>query len=177
MRLELTKLQERLQTLLNSMIAQHQNFKLKKQPQAVSGSYFSLSKATYWNILFSTDLAPDISAGIDNVQRIYQVTCELSNIEPHTSHLQTQTGLITSLNYDLRPGITETNSRNISIWADLDLDLSANLYYGGLTTWVSCKPFLLKSSCNDFGKMEKRRKISSQLWLRMVENLNYILSR
>ena len=35
---ELTKSQERLQILFNCMVAQHQNFKLPMEPQAVSGS-------------------------------------------------------------------------------------------------------------------------------------------
>ena len=47
MRLELTKLQERIKTLLNSMIGQHQNFKLQIQPQAVSGSDIFLYKGYF----------------------------------------------------------------------------------------------------------------------------------
>ena len=40
----ITKSQERLQTLFNSMVAQNQNFKLQMQPHAVSGYDISLSK-------------------------------------------------------------------------------------------------------------------------------------
>ena len=83
----LTKSFEMIQNLLNSMIALHQNSKLQMQPKAVSGSDISLSKATPRNIFVSTDLAPDISAGIYPIQGIARVFRELSNLDPHTSHL------------------------------------------------------------------------------------------
>ena len=69
----LTKSQDRIQTLSNYMIAQHQHFKLQMQPQEVSGYDLFLSKSTYQKIFVSTDLFPDISAGLDHVQGIARV--------------------------------------------------------------------------------------------------------
>ena len=70
MYLGFANLQERIQTILNYMIALHQIFKLQMQSKAVSGSDISLSKSTSWNIFVSTDMVPDLSDGIDLVQGI-----------------------------------------------------------------------------------------------------------
>ena len=83
----LAKSQDKIQNMLNYIIALHQNFNPQMQPQEVSGSDISLSKATYRNIFVSTDLDPDISAVIDPAQGITRVFREPSNIDPHTSHL------------------------------------------------------------------------------------------
>ena len=57
---DLTKSQERLQIMFNSMVAQHQHLKLQMKPHAVSASDISISKVTLQNILVSTDMYPDI---------------------------------------------------------------------------------------------------------------------
>ena len=83
LRSDLSKSQERLQTLFNSMVAQHQNFKLQMQPQAVSGFDLSVSNVTTQNIFVLSDMAPDI----DPFQGITRVFSEPSNIDPHISRL------------------------------------------------------------------------------------------
>ena len=55
LRSNLTKSQERRQTMFNSMVAH-----LQMQPQAVPVSYLSLSKVTSQKIFVSSDMAPDI---------------------------------------------------------------------------------------------------------------------
>ena len=67
---ELTKSQDRLHTLFNSMVAQYQNSKLQMQPQAVSGSDIYISNVTPHKIVVSAYLDPDLSAGLDYVQGI-----------------------------------------------------------------------------------------------------------
>ena len=67
---DLTKSQDRLQTLYSSMVSQNQNFNLQMQPQAVSGSDISLSKLLPGRFFVLADLDPDISAGLDTVQGI-----------------------------------------------------------------------------------------------------------
>ena len=91
----------------------------------VSESDISLSKDNSHKTFVSTDISPDISAGLDTVQGISRFLRKTSNIYPHTSHLQTQTGgFITPLSCDLKHDITNTKSRNIFVSADLDPDLS-----------------------------------------------------
>ena len=85
--LTLTNSQYMIQNLLNYMIDLHKSFKLQMKPQAVSVSDISLSKATSRNIFVSTDMAPDISAGLDPVHGISIAFREHSNLEPNTSHL------------------------------------------------------------------------------------------
>ena len=43
------------------------------QPQVLSGSDISISKATSWKIFISADMAPDLSASRDTFQGIAQV--------------------------------------------------------------------------------------------------------
>ena len=129
MRLYINKSQERLQTLFNSMVAQHQNFKLQMEPRAVSGSNIYLSKVTS-HIFFSADMDPDLLAGFYNFQGIGQVFFEPSNIDHHTSRLRTQTRFITSLSCDLKPDINKPISREILVSYDLALDMSASIYSG-----------------------------------------------
>ena len=115
----LTKSQDRIQTLSNYMIAQHQHFKLQMQPQEVSGYDLSLSKSTYQEIFVSTDLFPDISAGLDHVQGIARVFREPSNLDPYTLRLITQIRFVTYLSCDLEPDIIKTTSRKIFVSYDL----------------------------------------------------------
>ena len=115
MRSDLIKSQDRLHTLFNPMIPQHQTLKIKMKPKAVYSSDISLSKATSWKIFVSTDMAPDLSAGINPVQGIALVFHETSNTKPHTSHIWTHIELITYLSYDPEPEITKYNSRKVLI--------------------------------------------------------------
>ena len=129
MYLGFANLQERIQTILNYMIALHQIFKLQMQSKAVSGSDISLSKSTSWNIFVSTDMVPDLSDGIDLVQGISIVFWEPSNLDPHTSHLWTHTGFVRSLSCDFEPDITNSTSSKIVVSADMDPDMSVVLNY------------------------------------------------
>ena len=140
--LGLTKSKERIQTMLNYIIFLHQNSKLQMQPQEVYGSDLSLSKATSCNIVFSADLAPDLSACIDTVQGIARVFCETSNIGPHTSNLWNKLGFLTSLSCDIEPDITKPTSNKIFVSADLDPDLSEGLNSGRVIYWFFHEPFL-----------------------------------
>ena len=153
------------------MAAQHQNFNLQMQPQAVNkynvsiykvapqhqavpGSDLSLSKVNYQNILVSRDLDPDLYPA----QVIDWVFDETSNLDPHTSWLQTQTRLATPLSCDLETKITKPTSRKIYVSSDLGPDISSGLDSGGLIAWVFRGPFLLNSSFHDFEKVDKGRK-------------------
>ena len=149
---ELTKSQERIQTLFNSMISKYQHFKLQMQPHSVSGFDISLYKANSWGIFVSTDMAPDISAGLNPCQGISRVFREPSNIDPHTSRLRSQTRFVTSLSCDIKPNITNYTSRNIFVSADLDPDMTTVIDYGRVISWVFRKLFLLNSSCHGFEK-------------------------
>ena len=113
MRSDLTKLQERLKNMFNSMISQHQNFKLQMKPQEVTGSDLSLSKETSRTILFLADMDPDLSAGIDSGRGISRLFYKPSNIDPHTSRLQTQTRFVTKLSCYLKPDTKKHTSRKI----------------------------------------------------------------
>ena len=106
---------ERLQTLINTMIAQYQISKLQIQPQAVSVSDISLSKVTCVNI------------GINPFKFPIDIT---SDIDPHISNLQTQTWFVMSISCDLEPDITIPISRNIFVLDYLDTDMSSGINPG-----------------------------------------------
>ena len=63
----------------------------------MSESDISLFKDTSWKIYISTYPVPDLSADIYPVQVITCFFCETYNIDPHTTHLQTETGSTTPL--------------------------------------------------------------------------------
>ena len=150
MRLDLTMSYYRLQTLFNYMISQHQNPKLRIQPQAVSGSDLSLYKATSWKIFVSGDLVPDITAGLNPVREISWFLHKPSNLYPHISRLQTQIQFVTSLSCELEPNITNPTSRRIFSSADLAPDLSFSLDYLQVRSRVFPETFILNSSCHYF---------------------------
>ena len=58
--------------------------------------------------------------------------------------------------------------------SDLDPDPSASLDSGGVISQGFRGPFLLNSSCHNFEKVDKGRKISGQLWVRMAGYRKYI---
>ena len=132
-----------------------------------------ITKPTSRKIVVSADLAPDL----DPVQGITRFFSEPSNIEPHTSRLLTQTRFVTPLSCDLEPDITKPTSRKIVVSSDLNPDLSASVDSGGVIDWVFHGIFLLNSSCHYFEKVDKGKKLSSLLWLRIAGYLNYILYR
>ena len=117
---DLTKSKERIQNIFNYMITQHQNFRIQMKPKTVSGSDISISKDTPYNILVSSNMDTDLSAGITPVRGIARVFRKHYNIEPHTSRLLTQTRFVTSLSCDLETNITIPTSRKIVVSADLD---------------------------------------------------------
>ena len=53
-------------------------------------------------------------------------------------------------------------------------DPSSGIDYGGVIAQGFLAQLLLNSSCHDFEKFDKGRKMSSQLWVRMSGYRNYI---
>ena len=142
----------------------------------MSGFGFSLSKYTSLKIFILADLDPDVSAGIYPGWQIAWVFREPSNLDPHTSRLQTKTQFITSLSCDFKSDITKPNYRKIFVSAGMAPNLSAIIDYFQVIIWVFREPFILNRSCHNFGKGNKWRKLNSQLWIRKAGYLNYILS-
>ena len=70
--------------------------------------------------------------------------------------------------------LTNPTSRKIVASSDLAPDPSASIDSGGVIAQGLCGPFLLNSSCHDFETVDKGRKMSSQLWVRMAGYQNYI---
>ena len=122
-------------------------------------------------IFILADLSPDLSAGIAIL------FSKPTNIEPHTSHLRTQMRFVTPLSIDLEPDINKPTSKNIYVSSDRDPDISACWYSGWVIAPVFREPFLLNNLFWWFWKFDEGRKMSSQLWLRMAWDINYILSR
>ena len=81
------------------------------QPQAVSGSDISLSTDTPQKTFVLTNMAPDLSAGINPGRIIAQVLCEPSNLDSRISRLRTQTWFVITLSCDLKPDIIKLISR------------------------------------------------------------------
>ena len=173
LRSDLNQLHKRNETMLNSIVAQLQNFKLQIQLQVVPLSDLYFPKVTSQNIFVSSDISPHL----DTVQGIARVFSKTSNLDPHTSRLWYQTQFVTPLSCDIEPDIAKLTSRYIVVSADLDPDLSAGLDHVEVITRVFRGPFLLNSSCRYFEKLTKNEKMSSQLWLRMARYLRYISSR
>ena len=72
--------------------------------------------------------------------------------------------------------LTKPNSRNTVASSDMDPGPSSVLDYGGVIAQGFLEQLLLNSSCHDFEKVEKGRKMSNQLWLRIAGYLNYLSS-
>ena len=146
------------------------------QTHVVSESDISLSKDNSYKTLVSTYISPDISAGLDTVQGISRFLRKTPNIYPHTSHLQTQTGVHNTP--QLWPQ-TWHNQYQIQeyfclIWSGSWSIIRSWLWTANnlsLTWTISSQQFLTWFWKNDEGK-----KMSSQLWLRMSGDLNYILT-
>ena len=70
--------------------------------------------------------------------------------------------------------LTKPPSRKTVASSDLAPDPSSGLNSRGVINQGFLGPFLLDSSCHDFEKVDKGRKMSSQLWVRMAGYWNYI---
>ena len=72
--------------------------------------------------------------------------------------------------------LTNPTSKKTVASSDLAPDLSAGIDSGGVIAHGFRGPFILNSSCHDFEKIDKGRKMSSQLWVRMAgyrKNITY----
>ena len=78
------------------------------------------------------------------------------------------------LSYYLETNITNPTHMKIVLSYDMDPDPSASLGSRGVISQGFRGPFLLNSSCHNFEKVDKGRKISGQLWVRMAGYRNYI---
>ena len=124
-RLHDNKVHYQLQTMIR-------NFKLQMQPQAKPVSdFFILTKPTSRNIFASSDLATDLSSGLDYGVAITPGFRGPSNHDPHISHLRTQTRFFTPLSCDLEPDITKPTPRKIFASSDMAPDPSASFNSGG----------------------------------------------
>ena len=115
-----------------------------------------------------------MSAGLDSRRAIALGFRGLSNHDPHISHLWTQTRFFILLSCDIEPDITKPTPRKIVVLFDLAPDPSSSLGSRGVIAQGFRGPFLLNSSCHDFEKVDKGRKMSSQLWVSMAVYRNYI---
>ena len=100
-------------------------------------------------------MAPDL----DPVQGMSRVISEPFNLDPQRLRLRTHTWFVTLLSCDLEPDITKPTYRKIFISDDLDPDLSDSRDSIQVISWVLREPFLLNSSCYNFEKVNKGRKI------------------
>ena len=133
-RLHDNKAHYQLQTIIR-------NFKLQMQPQAEPVSDFSiLTKTTSRNILASSDLATDLSSGLDYGVAVAPGFRGPSNHDPHISLLRTQTRSFTPLSCDLEPDITKPTPRNIVASSDLATDPSADFNSGVAIAQGFCGP-------------------------------------
>ena len=105
--LHLDKVHQQNQTVLR-------NSKLQMQPQAMPVYDFSiLIKPTSRKIFASSDLATDMSSGLDYGVAIAPSFRGPSNHDPHISRLRTQTRFFTPLSCDLEPDIPKPTPRKI----------------------------------------------------------------
>ena len=75
------------------------------------------------NIFASSDLATDLSSGLDYGVTITPGFHGPPNHDPHISRIQTQTRFFTPLSCDLEPDITKPTPRKIFASSDMDPDL------------------------------------------------------
>ena len=91
-----------------------------------------ITKPAFINIVVSSDLDPDPSAGLDSGGVIAQGFRRPSNHDPHTSRFRNQTRFVTPLSCDLETEITNPTSRKIIVSYDMVPDPSASLDSKGL---------------------------------------------
>ena len=70
-------------------------------------------------VVVYADMAPDLSDDLDPGRVTARFFRETSDINPHTSHIQTKTWFASSISFDLEPDITISTSWNIAVLADL----------------------------------------------------------
>ena len=127
----ITKSQERLQTMFNSIVTQHQNFNLQMEPQALSGSDISLYKVNYLQIYVSYDIDPEQLYGVYYVSRTYLefsmkfLILTLTHIVFELRRSSSHPSVVT---YSLTPPSLPPVECFVS--ADLAPDSSAGLNYG-----------------------------------------------
>ena len=132
-----------------------------------------LNKPTSRKTVASSDLAPDTSAGLDSGGLITQGFRGPSNHERDQTmlrnfKLQMQPQAVPVSDFYI---LTKPTSIKTVASSDMDPDISAGVYSGGVISQGFREPFLLNSSCHHFEIFEKRRnKISCQLLVRMVVN-------
>ena len=135
-----------------------------------------LNKLTSNKTVASSDLDPDQSYGLDSGGVISQ------DFRGPSNHHRDQT-ILRNFKLQMQPQavpvsdlsiLTKPTYRKTVASYDLAPNLSAGLDSGGVIAQGFCGPFLLKSSCHDFEKVDKGRKMSSQLWVRMAGYRNYI---
>ena len=136
-----------------------------------------LTKPTSRKTVTSYDLAPYPSSGLNYGEVIAQGFCGPSN------HQRDQT-MLQNFKLQIQPQalpvsdfsiLTKPTPGKTVASSDLAPDPSSGLDSGGLIAQGFLEQLLLNSSCHDFEKFEKGRKMSSQLWyagqkLRMVGN-------
>ena len=154
-----------------------QNSKLQMQPQAVPVSDFSiLTNPTSRKTVASSDLDNDPSPGLDSVWVISQ------GFRGPSSHQWNQT-ILQNFKLQMQPQALHVSDfsilpkpafRKTVASYDMAHDPSASLDFGGLIAKDFRGPFLINTSYHDFEKLDKERKMSSQLWLYMLGYRNYI---
>ena len=143
------------------------NFKLQIQPQAVPVSHFYIStKPTSRKTVASSDLAPDPSYDLDSGGVIARGFCGPSNHQRDQTMLQNfklqiQPQAVPVSHFSI---LTKPTSRNTVASYDMTPDPSSGLNSGGVIAQGFLEQLLLNSSCHDFEKVEKGRRMSSQLW-------------
>ena len=124
------------------------------------------TKPTSRKIVVSSDLGPDPSAGFDSKGLIAR-----GNLGP-SKHQRDQT-MLRNYKLQIQPQavpvshfsiLNKPTSRKTVASSDMDPDPSSGLDSGGVINQGFLEQLLLNSSCHDFEKVEKGRKLSSQLW-------------
>ena len=153
------------------MVTHIQYYKLQMQHQAVPVSDISiLTNPTSRKTVVSYDLAPDFSTSLNFGGVITQGFHGPSNHQQDQTmlrypKLQMQSQAVPVSDFSI---LTNSTSRKTVTSSYMDPDPSTSFDSGGVTTKGSCGPILLHSSCHDFEEVEKRRKMSSQMWLCMM---------
>ena len=124
------------------------------------------SDLTSRKIVVSSDLAPDL----DPVQAIAPVFSKTSKfLTPLQCDLEPEINKPTSRKIDVSSNFSpdpssDLSSRKIVVSSDMDPDPSAGPDFTRVIAQGFNEPFLLNISWRDFEKIDKERKLSSQLW-------------
>ena len=132
--------------------------------------------------LFSDDLTPDLDP-VQAIARVFSKTSKFftplqCDLEPESDleneiNKPTFRNTVVSSNFSPDPS-ADLTSRKIVVSSNLAPDPSAGIDFKGVIDQGFRGPFLLNISCRDFEKVEEGRKLSSQLWVRMLGYPNYI---